>query len=486
MNTDDLIERTIGRFGKFQTWLLFLITVGRYPTEFQLTNVVFLIPAIEYKCLDDVALNATNHCPCENPEYAQSTIVNSVTTEWDLICDRTTLASLAQSMMQVGILVGSLFFGYVSDRFGRKISVLLSLIFEAAFVTISALVPQFWMFVVCRFLIGTAVGGTILCGYVLLIELSGKSFRGYLIGLHEISFITGYIILGGIAYYIREWRHLQLVTSAPWLLVIGYYWLIPESPRWLISGKKKEAVDILTYIAKKNNQPTENIEAIVNEEEESSKQKHQKPGTYMDLFKTPKIRTYTFVVAFVWMFCAHTYFGVNQYIGRLQGNIYLNVMLSAASLAPGLILVMVVSRFLKRKTSLIISFTVATGSLLLFIFVPDHMETLSLVFAIIGQTGAYVSFVQLYLFTSELFPTVIRNSAMGFSSMFGSLGGFIAPFVVNVGIEWVSILIFSVVALLAAILCSFLPETKDTVLLNSIEQAEERHYKIHRKQSTAE
>lgn len=101
-------------------------------------------------------------------------------------------------------------------------------------------------------MMGATVGGTILCTYVLLIELCGKSFRPYLVGLFEISFITGYMALPIIAYFVREWRYLQLVTSLPWVFVISYYWLLPESPRWLISvGKKKEAIEILTYIAKK-------------------------------------------------------------------------------------------------------------------------------------------------------------------------------------------------------------------------------------------
>lgn len=110
---EDLIETAIGRFGKYQTWILLLISIGRFPTEYQLNNVVFIIPSVEYKCLDN---NVTNYCPCQNPEYDTNTIVSSVTNEFDLICNKTYLASLAQSMMQIGILAGSLIFGYFSDR----------------------------------------------------------------------------------------------------------------------------------------------------------------------------------------------------------------------------------------------------------------------------------------------------------------------------------------------------------------------------------
>lgn len=110
---EDPIETAIGRFGKYQTWILFLIIIGRFPTEYQLVNVVFVLPSVEYNCLDN---NKTNYCPCDNPEYDTSTIATSVTAEWNLICDRTSLASLAQSILQVGILVGSFILGQISDR----------------------------------------------------------------------------------------------------------------------------------------------------------------------------------------------------------------------------------------------------------------------------------------------------------------------------------------------------------------------------------
>ncbi|XP_014369567.2 organic cation transporter protein [Papilio machaon] len=474
MTDIDHIENAIGRFGLYQTWILFLVTISRYPTEFQLTNVVFILPSVDYVCLDEQASNATNYCPCENPEYDTSVIIDSVTTTWDLICGRTQLASLAQSMLQVGILAGSLLYGYISDRYGRKIATCLAFTTTVIFVIISAVVPEIWMFLVCRFLIGTGVGGTMLCSYILVIELSGKSFRAYLTGLFEISYLTGYLVHPIIAYYVREWRYLQLVTSVPWVFVLLNFWLLPESPRWLITmGKKEEAISILTTIAKRNNKPTDNITSIVDKiEQETQQERKQEYGSYIDLFKTPKIRTYSIIIAFVWFCCAHTFFGINQYIGRLQGNLYLNVMLSAASLIPGIVLVILASLYLRRKLAVITSFSTAAISLLVFIFIPDSAQAVSLTFAIIGQLGAYTSFVQVYLYSSEVFPTIIRNSAMGFASMFARVGSFIAPFVVNIGIEWISITIFSVLAFCAGFLCLLLPETKNIVLLNTIQETE--------------
>ncbi|XP_034829084.1 organic cation transporter protein-like [Maniola hyperantus] len=474
MSAGDAIETVIGRFGRYQTWILFLLALGRFPTEYQLINVVFILPNAEFVCMDEEAYNISNYCPCKNPRYDQTYIVNSVTTNWDLICEKRQLASLAQSMLHVGILAGSIFYGYLSDRYGRKLACVLAIFCEVLFVGLSAAVPEFWMFGVFRFLIGTAVGGSMLCCYVYVVELSGKSFRPYLTALNEISYLGSYFTLPVIAYFLRDWRHLQLATSLPWSFVLFYYFLIPESPRWLITtGKKEKAIEVLTYIAKKNNLSTENIRAVVEKiQEEANSNNEEQFGSYLDLFKTAKIRTYTLLTAFVWMCCAFTFFGINQYIGKLQGNLYLNVMLSATSLVPGLVLVIFASLYLRRKIGVVTSFVVASLSLLVFIFIPKYMDSVELVFAIIGQLGAYTAFIQIYLFTSEIFPTIVRNSAMGFASVFARFGSFTAPFVVNIGIEWVSIIIFSVLAFIAASLCYFLPETKDSVLLNTIEQTE--------------
>lgn len=220
----------------------------------------------------------------------------------------------------------------------------------------------------------------------------------------------------------------------------------------------------------RNKRPTESIEDWVNKFEDQPEKECKQSATYLDLFKTPKMRSYSIIMAMVWLCCAHTFFGVNQYIGRLGGNIYINVIISAASMAPAILLCTFVNLYFKRKICVIVFFITAGTSLLLLAFITNDKARLA--FAIIGQMCTYSAFTSIYLYASEIFPTVIRNSAMGFASVSARLGGFIAPFVVDIGVDWISILIFSSLALLAAILCIFLPETKGTVLFNSIEQIE--------------
>ncbi|CAK1555148.1 unnamed protein product [Leptosia nina] len=476
MSSEDLLETVIGRFGKYQTLIFILVTLGRLPSDYQLVNVVFLVPNVQYVCMDEDAYNLTNHCPCDNPVYDTSTIVSSVPTTWNLICNKRHLGSLSQSVLQVGILFGSLAYGHISDRYGRRPATLLALMSQILFVSASALVPYLWMFIVCRFLIGFSVGGTLICCYVIVMELSGMTFRPYLTGLIETAYTLAYITLPIIAYFVRDWKYLQLSISIPWVFVLLYYNFLPESPRWLITmGRHEEAVKVLTYIAKKNNRPTENIKSIVEKEALHYTKGKGNVGSYLDLFKTPKMRLYTLLNGMVWLCCSHTFFGINQYIGRLEGNLYVNVFISAVSLIPGLILVVLASIYLSRKIALILSFTAAGLTLLVFIFIPSSMTYTILGFAIVGQIEIYMAFILTYLYTSEVFPTMLRNSAMGFVSMCARIGGFIAPFVVNLEADpWVSVLIFSAVSFLAGFMCLPLRETKNTVLLNTIEELEGR------------
>lgn len=182
---------------------------------------------------------------------------------------------------------------------------------------------------------------------------------------------------------------------------------------------------------------------------------------------------YTLLNGVVWLCCSHTFFGISQYIGRLPGNMYLNVFVTAISVIPGLFLVVVVTIYCNRKVSLVVLFTASGLFLLVFIFIPQHMTYTILGFAIVAQILIYMAFTLIYLYTSEVFPTVLRNSALGFASMCARIGGFIAPFVVDLNAApWVSMLIFSAVSFLAGFMCLPLRETKGTVLLNTVDEME--------------
>lgn len=62
--------------------------------------------------------------------------------------------------------------------------------------------------------------------------------------------------MAGIAYFIRDWRELQLILSLLSALYLIYWRYVPESPRWLLAtGRREDAVDILLQAATENKKP---------------------------------------------------------------------------------------------------------------------------------------------------------------------------------------------------------------------------------------
>ena len=75
--------------------------------------------------------------------------------------------------------------------------------------------------------------------FVMVIEYSGLKFTMFVGIVLAIPFAIGELILGLEAYYIRDWRTLQTVSSLPWIILVPIVWfLVPESPRWLIAKKR--------------------------------------------------------------------------------------------------------------------------------------------------------------------------------------------------------------------------------------------------------
>ena len=99
--------------------------------------------------------------------------------------------------------------------------------------------------------------------------------------------------------------------------------------------------------------------------------------------------------------------------------------------------------------------------------------TVRLVFSLIGKFGSSAAFAIVFLFTAELFPTSMRNSAVGMCSTLARFGGILAPTVAQLGENRpeAPFLIFGVATLIGGGVAYFLPETKGKKLPNTVEEA---------------
>uniref|UniRef100_A0A8C3I0V1 Major facilitator superfamily (MFS) profile domain-containing protein n=1 Tax=Chrysemys picta bellii TaxID=8478 RepID=A0A8C3I0V1_CHRPI len=145
--------------------------------------------------------------------YDKSIFTSTIITEWDLVCDSRQLKQMAQSIYMVGILVGGIIFGDLSDRFGRRSPLIWCYLQMAVTGTCTAFSPSFTAYCIFRFLIGMACSGIMMNGVSLSVEWTPARTRAIVVTMYGYCYTIGQCILAGVAYAIPNWRWLQLVVS---------------------------------------------------------------------------------------------------------------------------------------------------------------------------------------------------------------------------------------------------------------------------------
>lgn len=318
-------------------------------------------------------------------------------------------------------------------------------------------------------------------------EIVGTKWREVVSVIYQIPFNLGHLTLAGFAYFIRDWQYLQFALSIPSILLVSYYWLIPESPRWLFTiGRIDEAAAVLEKAAKRNHLPTENIKTNLEiHYKVNSADKPTAKGNVLDLVRTPNMRAKTLYMLFNWFVCGLAFFGVAQYIGQAGGNIFSNVAISAALELPGTVICIFMMKYFGRKKTLIASNTLTGVAMLAIAFVPETSSWAIVTLASAGLIGMSISFPTVYLYGGELFPTVIRNVGIGMASLVARIAAMIAPFVAGLSAtqHWLPAVIFGVTPLVGAVMVFFLPETQGHPLPETIEDGEAFGKKPHKSAS---
>ncbi|XP_077977753.1 organic cation transporter protein-like [Glandiceps talaboti] len=414
-------------------------------------------------------------------EYDRSQYKSSVFQEFDLVCDNYYLGALSSSMYMVGLFIGAGLFGALSDKIGRLSSLMISNFALIIFGTACAFSPNIIAYSVFRVGVGACVMGNFLVAFVLSTELVGPSKRVFAGIVIEFFFSFGYMLLALLAYLIREWWILQLVTTLPSIFFITYWWIIPESPRWLLSaGKIKRAEKIIRKCAQVNKRTVP--ESVYDEMHGIGQQKtkeeveEDEKASFLDLFRLPNMRKKTLNIFFNWFTNSLVYYGLSLNTSNLGGDDYLNAFISGAVEIPAYAISLYIQEtFLGRRWSLFVTMVLGGVACILTLAVPDcEYQWIGVTLAMIGKFGISASFAIIYVFSAELYPTPVRTIGMGMSSMFARIGGVLAPQMILIGQIWepLPILIFGTTSILAGILAVLLPETRNQKLPETMEEGE--------------
>ncbi|XP_055458843.1 solute carrier family 22 member 21-like [Psammomys obesus] len=513
----------LGEWGPFQRLIFFLLSASIIPNGFTGLSSVFLTAAPEHRCLIPDTVNLTsawrNHSiPLETKdgrlvpqkcrryrldtianfsalglepgvdvdltelekescldgwEYSKDVFLSTIVSEWNLVCKDDWKAAFTTSCFYVGVLLGSFISGQLSDRFGRKNVLFLTMGIHTGFSFIQVFSVNLEMFIVLYTIVGMGHISNYVAAFVLGTEILSKSVRIIFATLGVCIFFSfGLMLLPLFAYFIRDWRMLLLAITMPGMLCVALWWFIPESPRWLISqGRIKEAEVIIRKAAKTNGILAPST--IFDQSELQDLKPKKAPSHHIfDLIRTRNIRILTIMSILLWMTISVGYFGLSLDTPNLHGNIYVNSFFLAAVEVPAYMVAWLLLQHVSRRYSMSGSLFLGGSVLLLVHLVPSDLRYLSTVLVIVGKFGITSAYSMVYVYTAELYPTVVRNMGVGVSSTASRLGSILSPYFVYLGEINRSLpyIVMGSLTILTAIITLFFPESSGAPLPDTIDE----------------
>lgn len=299
------------------------------------------------------------------------------------------------SINSIGMAVGALIFGILSDKIGRKSVFIITLLLFSIGSGLTALTTTLAMFLVLRFLIGMGLGGELPVASTLVSESVEAHERGKIVVLLESFWAGGWLIAALISYFVIPkygWEVAMVLSAVPALYALYLRWNLPDSPRF----QKVEKIPSVI----------ENIKSVWS-------------GEY---------RKATIMLWILWFCVVFSYYGMFLWLPSvmvLKGfsliKSFQYVLIMTLAQLPGYFTAAWFIERLGRKFVLV-TYLIGTACSAYLFGVADSLTVLIvagmlLSFFNLGAWGA------LYAYTPEQYPTVIRGTGAGMAAAFGRIGG---------------------------------------------------------------
>jgi len=385
--------------------------------------------------------------------------------------------------LNVGGIIGVYVFGFISDRVGRKPSFFLCLSIEIAGGLLTAIAPNFWLWSLCRFIVGLTIPAIYQIPFIIALELVGPTYRTFITVMTCLFYTMGMLLLAGIAYFVRDWVYLCYATALPFLFFFFYIIYLPESPRWLMSqGRYDEVNAIMKNCAQINGKslPNDLLPNLQNKfvERQNSlteQEKSQPKVGVTSLFRTPNMRLKTILITFNWFASNTVYVGLSYYGPAMGSDEYLSFFLSGLVEIPGYLFCWAVMDRWGRRWPLCMLMVVGGLFCVATVLMPEDAINGTLVLYLVAKCAASGSFLILYPFAAEVYPTEVRGIGIGFTAYLGGLGLAGIPFINYLGSEVLvlPLVVMGILSAIGGIVGLRLPETLFKKLPQTIEEGEE-------------
>ncbi|XP_023220841.1 solute carrier family 22 member 5-like isoform X1 [Centruroides sculpturatus] len=411
---------------------------------------------------------------CQNWDYNYTLVYSTLVSELNWVCDDAWRTYFAYTVFWGGTAVGVLIMGTIADMFGRVPVLVVGHAVCAVASCATNFVTDFTWFMIVRFIIGCMVISQSMTAYVLVMEYVGSKHRllvssGYLFAYPLLG-----CILPWIAYFLRDWKTINLVVSVPLFVVPVLFKFIPESLRWLVAKQRFDRVrKILKTMSRINNKdfPPEFFDTMEFPLVKTEGKKH----TLFDMLKKPNMRRIFLFTNVSWMCTSLCFTGGYVYAATVSDNPFLMITAnSALDIVANAIADRLADKYGRRPTA-VSSLLVAALSYMSIAAVPKDTFAVRTTSLVIGRLALTAGYNVNYLYAAEVYPTVVRTQALAIRQALGSAGNFLSPVVVMLAMyaRYLPLLVFGAISALAAAVMIFLPETLNRSLPESLEDGEE-------------
>ena len=468
---EDLLAK-VGEFGRYQWVLTGVLSMMMMTMSIHPVLMVFVALDPSWECNKDnnsTSCHLNGSLPSDDErrcdmrrgdwKYTQPPHF-SIISQFDVICHRRWFIYFTTSVFFVGWCGGAVILGSLADKYGRK-PILSACICLVVFVgLLSAFSPNLYVFALSRLITGVSVAGISTPSLIMASEFVGSKQRAISVTTVNGAFPIGCAILGVVAYFVPRWKIILIICTAPFALLIFSFKFLPESLRWLrLKGRLEEATQLLEVMAKWNgNRLNENMKVT----ELSS---DVKSGSTMDIFRTSQLLTRSLVQGYGAFTHGIIFYGLLLAANDLSGNLYLDfIILNLTHVPSNLLAIFLLQRYGRKKTVTICK--LFTGISCISISFAPRVGSYRIMRTILGNLGTLFTTIVgsgSYLWSSEIYPTSLRASGMGFLDFLTNAGGGLSPWIANgLASVWkeAPFLVMGVMCIISFFFLLFLPETK--------------------------
>ncbi|KAF2361630.1 Major facilitator sugar transporter-like [Trinorchestia longiramus] len=361
--------------------------------------------------------------------YDQSDFQETLPTELGWVCEKEHYTAMWLSVGLAGNVIGTFVFTSLADIHGRRPLLAATALVCAVFGSARIYATQTWTAMLAQFLASLSFPAMLELSLIIILEQVSAAKRSFITSASFVMWTLGMCLLPLVAWLARSWKLLSLITSLPFLLFAAGYWLLPESPSWLLSrGRVSETVKLLQTIAHRNNMPIpKDIEEQVAMLCGRGKQHHGP----LQLLYTPTVRKRTLLLTVCYTCNNLFYYGLTYNIDNMSGNQFLNFFLFGITELPANFLGGWMVEVLGRRWSQASCFLMASVCAVASMSFLDGEQSVwgTTALLTISKLFVTISFLVIYIQCAEIYPTSHRGSGTGLSSLVSSCFGTTAPYI---------------------------------------------------------